>query len=173
MSSVLGFNDLNGQLQRLSDQKPSEVRSGHLNLAPSVWLSCDPRSKTFMSCTPLETGFRVEWEEADSGNWTCIGMSLPTDVVAKGRYVALRLDTETHEPIAFVACQRYYFQTQPMKDICAPNPVLLPSGRRVTFAHIPIDVDLIGRASGAELNLFLQSNTGKLPIKNLEILLMC
>lgn len=173
MSNAFGFGDINAQLDVLREQPPSTVRAGHLNLGPAVWLSCDPRSKTTMSCSPAGSGFRLEWDSADSGNWTCLGMRLPPEVVARGRYLALRIDTETQEPIAFSPCLRYHFANEPMKDVCTLNPVLLPSGRRVTFAHIPIDADLMARVSGSELNFFFQSNAGVLPIMRLEILLMC
>jgi len=172
MSDTLGFGGLNDQLYKLRDQPPSQIRAGHLNLAPAVWLSCDPKSKTSMSCSPMGTGFRLEWDSADSGNWACLGMKLPPDVMSKGRYIALRMDSDTQGPIAFVPCLRYYFLSDPMRDVCTPNPVFIPSGRRVTSEHIPIEAELMARAKGSQLNLFFQSNAGILPIMRLEILLM-
>lgn len=166
------FAELQAQIDALHERAPAAIRAGHLNIGNALWLSCDPEGRAEMSCAPAQHGFRLEWKAADSGGWAALGLGLPPSVLARGRYLGFLIDAVADNPVSFTPCLRYHFHEGGMQDVGTPDPVLLPSGPRIHLAHIPIDAALIGRSRGAEANLFFHSDTARLTINRLELLLM-
>ena len=172
-SPPAAFDGLKSQIEALSAASSVGIRAGHLNIAQDIWLSCDPQGQAEMALSPDSQGIRLSWKAADSGRWAALGMGVPIDVLTRGRYLGVRLEVQVEAPISLLPSLRYHFRDGGgMQDVATPAPVLLPSGKRVHLAHIPIERALVERAHGAEVNFFLHTDHGALLMHSLDILLM-
>ena len=168
----VAFPDQQARIAALREQGPVSVTAGHADLGPDFWLSCDPEGKTAMECAPADGGFRLNVTAGDSGKWTAMGMRLPREVLARGRYLGLLIEADTPALAAFTPRLRYHLGRDGIRDVSTPMPVVLPSGAQTHLAHIPLDPDLLGRAEGCELNLFFHTDAVDMRVIRLEPLLI-
>lgn len=166
------FGGLQDQINALRKRAPGVVRAGHLNIGETIWLSCDPQGQAEMSCIPEEQRFRLGLKAADSGRWACLGLRLPVEVLAQGRYLGLLIDAAPNVPVSFTPCLRYYFREGGMQDVGTAEPILLSTRRHNHMAYVPIDPALLNRSHGAELNLFFHTDEAMISFTRLEPLLM-
>lgn len=166
------FSHLQAQLDALSMREPTQVTAGHANLGDGLWMSCDGEGKAEMTCRPDGPGFHLTVSEAHSGDWACLGMRLPVDVLARGRYFGLLLEAEPEALVSFAPVLRYYDVDGDMYDKGPDVPVVLPTGPNRHLSYIPIDTERLDRTKGCELNLFFQGDHAALRVSRIEPLLL-
>lgn len=162
------FIELQEQIIALRNRPETGIRAGHIDMGSGVWMSCDPKGQATMTCAPEGESFRLEWNKADTGRWACVGLALPIEIIARGRYFGLRLEAVAHTPLICTPCLRYHFKDKGMQDAGLSKPVFIPKGPRTHFMHIPINVELLERSKATEVNIFLQSDSAEVSIFNLE-----
>lgn len=164
---------LRDQITALAEADPREVRAGHLDLGPDLWLSCDPAGRARMRLAGGSGGgLAFELAEADSGSWACLGMRLQAQELQQARHAGLRLALHSGGLISCRLALRYFLPEGGFRDIHAPAPVLLPPGRREVLLHVPCDPELAARATACELNLFLLDDSLQAEELQIEPLLM-
>lgn len=163
---------LRGQISALAEGGEKKVQAGHLDLAPDLWLSCDPEGEARMRLAPAEAGLTLELKAADSGRWACLGLRLQGQQLAQARYVGVLVGLRSGDIISYRPSLRYFLPEGGMQDRATPDPVVLLPGQRETLSHIPIDPELAARAEGCELNLFFLSNSFRAEALRVEPLLM-
>jgi len=166
------FRALQDALKALHSRETIRVRAGHADLGPGLWLSCDPESRAEMACLPQGDGFRLTLVEGDSGLWNCLGMQLPAEILADGRYAGLLIEAVPEAMAAFTPILRYRLRRGGHQDAAFPQPVLLPAGPRSEMVHLPLDAELLERSESCELNLFFHMDRMDLKITGLEPLLL-
>ena len=160
------FPDLRKAIGALQAGHAKTVRAGHVDLGKGLWLSCDPKGQTEMACRPAGESFQISITGGDSGWWTCLGMGLPIERLARGRYVGVLLDAASEGLVSFTPSLRYYFQEGGQKDMGVAQPVLFTAGRQSELAYIPLD------AARCELNIFFHTDKVTLTVFGLEPLLL-
>lgn len=166
------FAALSAQIRALASGDPVSVSAGHHDLGADLWLSCDPEGEAELTCAPAPGGFALGASRGDSGRWTCLGMRLPTDTLARGRYLGLLIAARPGALVSFTPRLRYVLRDGSLRDIGQPVPVVLPAGAREQLTHLPIDPALLARADVAELNLFFHSPEMQMTLTRLEPLLI-
>lgn len=167
------FANLQTLLDALRTQGAITARATHTDLGEGLWLSCDPEGQAAMVCSPEGEGFRLAMTKGDSGRWASFGMRLPLDMVARGRYLGLLIETFPEATTSFSPSLRYRFHDGGTQDASTPDPVVLPVGLRQTqLIYIPIDSGLLDRAADCELNLFFHENQAELVVTRIEPLLI-
>jgi len=156
----------------LSEGAAQEVLSGHLDLGPDLWLSCDPAGQTRMQINRDEAGLRLEIDGGDSGGWTCLGMRLQPAELARARHVGLLLSLRSAGMVSYRPTLRYFKPEGGFQDVATTAPVVLLPGARENLAYIPIDQALATRATGCEFNLFFLEDGVRAEALHLEPVLM-
>ena len=154
-------------------EAPAEVRAGHHDLFPGLWLSTDPKGEGRMTLHPLENGFRLTLDKGDSGAWACIGLQIRPEVLKPARYLGL-MATLGGAGGAMVALQPMlrYFHGDHMEDVPSAAPLLLTSGAGPRLTHMPLDPDKLESAGGCEVNLFFTGDGFEADFTQLEPLLI-
>ena len=166
------FPALNEQIRALASKDAASVTAGHHDLGAGLWLSCDPEGETDMTCAPAPGGFALGVSRGDSGGWACLGMRLPVETLARGRYLGLLIAARPGALVSLTPRLRYILRDGPARDVGLPLPVVLPAGARDHMAHLPIDPALLTRAEATELNLFFHTPEMQMTITRLEPLLI-
>lgn len=165
---------LQDQARRLSTlETPAEIRAGHHDLFPGLWLSSDPKGESRMELHPLEGGFRLVLDKGDSGAWACIGLQIRPEILKPARYLGLMvaLGGAGGTVVALQPMLRY-FHGDHMEDVPSPAPLLLTPGAGPRLAHMPLVADKLESAGGCELNMFFNSNAFDAEFVQLEPLLI-
>jgi hypothetical protein len=166
------FPALTDRLRALASGDAVSVTAGHRDLAEGLWLSCDPEGETDMTCAPVSGGFSLGVSRGDSGRWTCLGMRLPTETLARGRYLGLLIAARPGALVSLTPRLRYILRDGLLRDMGPTLPVVLPAGAREHLAHLSIDPALLARAETVELNLFFHTPEMQMTITRLEPLLI-
>lgn len=164
------FARLHAQIAALQDAGGA-VTAGHRDLGPDLWLSTDPAGRAMLACQPGAAGPVLRLEAGDSGAWAALGMRLPVEVLARGRYLGLMIEATSPGALSFTPTLRYFTEGG-LTDIGTPEPVVLAGGPRRHLAWLPIDRDLLAAARACELNLFFHNDAMELGIARLEPLLL-
>ena len=165
------FAELRDHLAALETHEAASVTGGHLDLAPGLWLSSDPDGGAAMGAAPAEGGFRLTVSGAGRSRWTSLGMALPKEKLAQGRYLGLFTGIESGALVSFTPALRYRAGSG-VEDTAPPLPVLLPAGRHEDLAWIPIDPVRLEGAEACELNLFFHTDEVDALVWRLEPVVM-
>lgn len=165
------FAALHDQIAALRDGAGGSVTAGHRDLGPDLWLSGDPAGRATLACQPGGEGVLLRLEAGDSGAWAALGMRLPVEVLARGRYLGLMIEAASRGAAAFTPVLRYLAEGG-LHDVGTPEPVVLAGGRRRHLAWLPIDHDRLAATRACELNLFFHNDGMELDIARLEPLLL-
>ena len=120
------FPNLLDQIAALHGADPAEIRAGHLDLAPGLWLSTDPAGQGRLACAPAPEGFRLTLEQGDSGRWAALGMYLPRDKLESARYFGLLVRASTDTVFACTPTLRYNLEQGGFED--SPTRPMVLSG---------------------------------------------
>ena len=165
------FPNLCHQINTLRSAEPREVRSGHRDLAPGLWLSTDPAGKGVLACAPGADHFKITLSAADTGRWAALGLGMPIEKLRAARYFGLLIKGGAATPLALTPALRFHLKDAPSQDVQAA-PVILSGAPREQLAFTAIPADLADRALGCECNLFFQSGEGGAEIQTLEPVLI-
>lgn len=148
------------------------VRAGHLDLGPDLWLSADPGGRATLTCQPEEGRMVLRLEAGDSGAWSALGLRLPVETLARGRYLGLMVEATARGALSFTPTLRYVAGGGGTVDVAPPEPVVLAGGPRRHLAWLPLDRDRLAASRACELNLFFHNDAMQLEIARLEPLLI-
>lgn len=168
-SEVGAFAALTAQIDALEG---GAVRAGHLDLGPDLWLSTDPGGRATLTCQPGERGISLRLEAGDSGAWAALGLRLPVEILARGRFLGLMIEATARDALSFTPTLRYVARDGGSGDVAPPEPVVLAGGTRRHLAWLPLDHDRLAASRVCELNLFFHNDAMQLEIARLEPLLI-
>jgi len=168
---LASFPNLLRHLGALRSADTQEVKAGHRNMQPGLWLSSAPIGRGLLRCAPGKDHFKLTLQEADTGRWAALGLALPIEKLREARYFGLVIKGGAAQPLVLTPTVRFHIEDAPAEDLQA-NPVILSGAPRVHLAHVALPPALAKRANGAECNLFFQSSQGRADIHLLEPVLM-